>query len=201
MSGFEYSIACGLCGLTSDGFPFQYDRVVAPEQAVLPAANRKRHCFEQVTIPVERTLPMGELVAIAAARSTEDVTVCVPSLSPDGAVLLPHVACPRCGNDALACPFGWPKPWRRTAQSTEQVVADARGSSAETIAFALPDRAATVEVTHDDAAAYRWHIAGAGRADIAHVVDELLAHLARAGSTTTGPKRRGGYTTFYEQRR
>ena len=62
-------------------------------------------------------------------------------------------------------------------------------------------RSCTVEITRDaNAAAYRWHIAGVGRADVAHVVDEILTHLARAGSKTTEPKRRGGYTTFYEQR-
>ena len=97
MSGFEFHLVCSDCGLTSPTYPWRYDRVVEPESLELPAADRLRQAFEQVSIAIEHKLDTAEVEELAAAHSSADVMVYVPHFGEkEGVSLKPAPVCPRC---------------------------------------------------------------------------------------------------------
>jgi hypothetical protein len=202
VSGFHFYIVCNACGLTSPGYPFRYDSVVAPTQVVLPAANRRSATFERVAIPVTDRLDDGALARLAAEHSSAEVTVCVPM--PGRAIVLqPAIACPRCQRAEIECRYGQPSRPERLVESLDEVIDQTReiplGAYA---AFAMPSRAVLFNCTRrldERGLEIRWHVERRGDVDIAPIVDELVDRLARRGSTCSAPQRMRAFTRFEER--
>jgi hypothetical protein len=202
MSGLEFHLQCSSCGLTSPTYPFRYDRVVEPTTVVLPVADRVHATFERVSISIEEKPDEAELAALAAARSTSDITVFVPHFGDDedDVMLVPAAACPRCGNEPIAGRFGHLPQVALAIDDLAQAIdasrADRRGGS---LSFRLKSPAAGIRCMRSaDDGSVDWYVDRMDATDVGRLVEELRAKLIERGSRCDAAARFRAFARFRE---
>lgn len=198
MSGFEFHLRCGECGLASGSYPLRYDSVVAPCSLELPTANLRDQRFGRLSVPVTDRLPDDEIARIAASHSDEDQTVLVPHLHDGGVRLVPQTPCPRCGKRAVVGRFGRaPLP---TVASVAELIARTRSLAPGDIAkleYASP-RTVVRCTRSEDGTGYSWHLTRPAGENLEPLLAELAAQLTAAGSRCTEPRHSPGYSALDE---
>lgn len=201
MSGFDFHVTCTNCGLTSMTYPFRHAGSAAVPSLVLPSVDRAHHVFGAATIPSSERLAEPALAAAAAARSTPEVTVCVPHFANGAVTLQPDVACPRCGEPALEGRFGSVPTVVPVVAALSELVDRTRNlesGGAITLALAAP-RATVICMRSDDGASYRWHVERIKGSQIEPIVTGLVALLVARGSSCSEPRTQRAFTRFDEQ--
>ena len=203
MSGFEFYVACGHCGLSSPTCRWRYDHTVEPEHLVLPATNRSRQTFEQVSIPIEHELDAAQMAELAAAQSTGDVTVYVPHFGEEpGVVLKPAPVCPRCGSGSVAATLGHNSEPPRTVATVDEAIGASRSlADGALLEVHLTEPPAVFRCQRDcesGRVVFAWHVHRIGTANVAPIAEGLIAKLTALGSTCDEPTRLRAFTRFRE---
>jgi hypothetical protein len=191
--------------LKSGTYPFRHDRVVQPTSIELPAVDCVQRAFERFVFPVEHTVAESEIVGLAQTNSTEGVTICVPYFGngQEDILLKPAVACPRCGNASIVGRFGHRRVDAQRIRSIDEAIERSRKLDEDlTVELRLDHADARLScwrVTTEAGTTINWHVARIGTAEIAPIVDELVAKLTVRGSTCDELARYRAFTRLRER--
>jgi Protein of unknown function (DUF4240) len=183
MSGFEYHVRCGSCGLTSPVMSLAPD--LLDRELGLPAADRKAGDFTVITVRPRKDVPLAQL---AAQHSDGTRTVAVARLRDDEIALEPPLTCPRCGATVTEGRLGGPPPAAFPLTSVKEVVQKTRRLPPRgDYQFSSPDgyRVECMDDAEEDGRRVnRWYLRRRGGSDIdlQPIAGALIAELERAGS-------------------